>query len=92
MICCITCIIAVIPILCLKCYNDDSNKIQRYLYNNNRQAYLLFELSFFILTLAFLMNIRVITSYVATQFIDYFGLKAIFFSFFPSLKTLLDKS
>ena len=72
-VCCVLAIIAAVPIFVLKCCNkDDTNKIQRYYYNTDRQKYLLLEISIFILTISFMFNIRIIGMYILNEVTSYF--------------------
>lgn len=92
MICCITALLAAIPIFTLRCHNNDTYKIQRFYYYHDHQKYILLELSLFILTIAFMFNIRYVASFFINEFIEEFGIKNVFLSYFPSLKVILNQS
>lgn len=89
MVCCVMVILSVIPLFVLRCCNDDSNKIQRFFYENDRQMYILLELSMFILTITFIFNIRVVSMFFLYEFIEYFQVKQYIVAKFPVMSAIL---
>lgn len=89
MICCIMVILSVIPLFVLRCCNDDSNKIQRFFYQNDRQMYILLELAIFILTITFIFNIRVVSMFFLYECIEYFQVKQYIINKFPFMNAIL---
>lgn len=69
-VCGLMAVLASIPILVFLHHNQDSKKIERFYYNHDHQKYILLQICVFVLSVAFIINIRAVVMHYATTFLQ----------------------
>lgn len=68
--CTIMAALAAIPLLVFYYLNKDTKKVERFLYNDDHQKYMLMHISVFVLMTACIFNARIVVNKMFTKFIS----------------------
>lgn len=66
-------VLCVVPIFVLKIYNEDTQKLERFYFENDRQKYDILKIAIFILSFSMFMNGRFIMTQIFKHFYSKLG-------------------
>jgi hypothetical protein len=81
LVCLLLALLAAIPLLVFLYHNKDSKKVERFFYHHDHQNFILLQICIFVLSIAFLLNVRMVGMYYVNMLLEQWGFAELGISF-----------